>query len=63
VTPATSLDRLHDIVVPPPVPWWPPAPGWCWNGAPLAAALRQARRAQHRQLSATAPVLPALNPR
>lgn len=26
--PATSLDRLHDIVVPPPVPLWPPAPGW-----------------------------------
>ena len=23
-----SLDRLHDIVVPDPVPWWPPAPGW-----------------------------------
>ena len=23
----TSLDRLHDIVVPSPVPWWPPAPG------------------------------------
>jgi hypothetical protein len=23
-----SLDRLHDIVTPGPVPWWPPAPGW-----------------------------------
>src|SRR5262245_63229264 len=23
-----SLDRLNDIVVPPPVPWWPPAPAW-----------------------------------
>ncbi len=25
---AASLDRLHDIVIPDPVPWWPPAPGW-----------------------------------
>jgi hypothetical protein len=25
-----SLDRLHDIIVPAPVPWWPPAPGWYW---------------------------------
>ncbi len=23
-----SLDALRDIVVPPPVPWWPLAPGW-----------------------------------
>ena len=26
--PATSLDLLHDLVLPPVVPWWPPAPGW-----------------------------------
>jgi hypothetical protein len=26
--PAVSLDRLHDIIVPPAVPWWPLAPGW-----------------------------------
>ena len=25
----TSLDRLHDIVLPPEVSWWPLAPGWC----------------------------------
>ncbi|HEX5397911.1 MAG TPA: DUF4381 domain-containing protein [Verrucomicrobiae bacterium] len=29
-TNAVSLDRLHDIVVPAPAPWWPPAPGWYW---------------------------------
>ncbi len=29
-TNATSLDRLHDLVVPAAVPWWPPAPGWYW---------------------------------
>ena len=23
-----SLDRLHDLAVPPDIPWWPPAPGW-----------------------------------
>jgi len=26
----TGLDRLHDIVMPPPGPWWPPAAGWYW---------------------------------
>ncbi|MFY9986007.1 MAG: DUF4381 domain-containing protein [Chthoniobacterales bacterium] len=26
----TSLDRLHDIILPPNAPWWPPAPGWYW---------------------------------
>lgn len=25
---ANSLDRMHDIVVPEPVSWWPPAVGW-----------------------------------
>lgn len=24
----TSLERMHDIVLPDPVPAWPPAPGW-----------------------------------
>ena len=23
-----SLQNLHDIVVPGPAAWWPPAPGW-----------------------------------
>ncbi len=32
----TSLDRLHDIVQPSAVSWWPPAPGWYFV---LAAAL------------------------
>jgi hypothetical protein len=25
---AGSRQKLNDIVVPAPVPWWPPAPGW-----------------------------------
>lgn len=33
----TSLDRLHDIIAPPPVPWWPPATGWYWVIALLFA--------------------------
>jgi hypothetical protein len=28
-----SLDRLHDIMAPPPAPWWPPAPAWYVLGA------------------------------
>lgn len=30
-----SLERLHDVVSPDPVPWWPLAPGWYVVGAVL----------------------------
>jgi hypothetical protein len=33
---ATSLDRLHGIVLPPEVAWWPLAPGWYVVGGILA---------------------------
>lgn len=23
-----ELAKLHDVIPPPPIPWWPPAPGW-----------------------------------
>ena len=29
----TSLQNLHDILIPYPVPFWPPAPGWYVLGA------------------------------
>ena len=34
-----SLQNLHDIVVPDPVSWWPPAAGWFVLGALLLIAL------------------------
>ncbi|WP_020469494.1 DUF4381 domain-containing protein [Zavarzinella formosa] len=34
-----SLDRLHDIAMPPPAPWWPPTPGWITLAAFLFALL------------------------
>jgi hypothetical protein len=34
-----SLSRLHDIALPPPVNWWPPAPGWYWISAVLLMIL------------------------
>jgi hypothetical protein len=48
----TSLDRLHDIVAPPPAPWWPPAPAWYWVlgwllALALAFAIRALLRWQH----------------
>lgn len=33
-----SLNRLHDIVEPAAVPWWPPAPAWYVVGILLMAA-------------------------
>lgn len=34
-----SLANLHDIIVPDPLPLWPPAPGWLWLLGILAAIL------------------------
>lgn len=49
-----SLSKLHDLVVPEPVPWWPPAPGgWLVLGLLLAAAVFLAVRAiRHWQANA-----------
>lgn len=48
---AASLDRLHDLVVPEGVPWWPVAPGW-WvlAGLLLAGTAMVAWRAWRRRL-------------
>jgi hypothetical protein len=35
----SSLERLHDVIVPGPVPWWPPAPGWLVVGVALVMIL------------------------
>jgi Domain of unknown function (DUF4381) len=34
-----SLENLHDLVIPVPVPWWPPAPGWVIVSAVLVMVL------------------------
>src|SRR5262245_4153617 len=34
-----SLERLHDIVLPIPAPWWPAAPAWYLLGGLLALFL------------------------
>jgi len=38
-TDPASLQNLNDIVVPPPAPWWPLAPGWYIAGGILALLL------------------------
>lgn len=49
-----SLDRLQDIVALPPVPWWPPAPGWFVLGALGLIALGLAGVVQLRRYRANA---------
>ena len=34
-----SLENLHDLVMPVPVSWWPPAPGWVIVSAVLVMVL------------------------
>jgi hypothetical protein len=34
-----SLENLHDLVMPVPEPWWPPAPGWVIVSAVLVMVL------------------------
>lgn len=46
---AGSLQNLHDIVLPAPVPWWPPAPGWYVVVFFFAAAVVWALTIRHRR--------------
>jgi hypothetical protein len=49
-----SLENLYDIILPLPVPWWPPAPGWYVVGAAILALAVRAGWLWWRRWQATA---------
>jgi len=51
---AAKLAALHDIVVPSPVPWWPPAPGWYAVCAIVAVVVGYAAWRLYRRWNANA---------
>lgn len=54
------LDNLHDLALPPPIAWWPPAPGWWILAVLLLIALAFALRWAWRCYQHTAPKRAAL---
>ncbi|MCW5889872.1 MAG: DUF4381 family protein [bacterium] len=58
MTDATSLDRLADVVLPPAVAWWPPAPGWLVAGAVVVGLVLRAAWTARRRRQANAAVSP-----
>ena len=62
-----DLSHLADIVVPPPVPWWPPAPGWwilatgCLAALAMSAAVALGRYQRNAYRRAALAELAAVN--
>jgi len=48
----TSLDNLHDLITPPSIPLWPPAPGWYVLSALLILTLLWTGRRHWKQWQA-----------